>query len=154
MSLPTATTQNAVITSLVDGLIGLAALDDAHVNSAPIDLSQATADQVAVLNIPDGNEVWNGLGNRKRDETYTIEMAALAIRESDPGDFETTIREVRDRVYALYAAVEGYVRGNPHHGGVTIKQLSGASLTQGYQAQARWARLDWGVRVTAQIEVA
>lgn len=153
MSLPRATTQNDVITDLVDGLAALPALSSVHVNSAPIDLSQATADQVAVLNIPDGNETWNGLGNRKRDETYTIEMAALAIRDSDPVDVEVTIREARDAVYELYEAVEGYVRGNPHHGGVTIKQLSGVNLTQGYQAQARWARLDWGVRVTAQIEV-
>ena len=154
MPLPTDTTQNSVITALVDALLDLPALAAAHVNSAPIDLSQATADQVAVLNIPDGNETWNGLGNHKRDEAYTIEMAALAVRDSDPGDIETTIREVRNAVYTLYAAVTGYIRSNPHQGGVTIKQLSGSNLTQGYEAQMRWARLDWGIRVTAQIEVA
>ena len=153
MALPTTTTQNAVITGLVDALLALQAtsLADVHVSSAPLELSQYPGDQVSVLNITDGAESWEGLGNIKRRETYTIDMACVAF---EPGASEVAIRASRDRAYVIHNVVTGYIRSNPHISGVTIKQLSGTNLTQGYEAQTRWTRLDWGVRVEAQIEVA
>jgi hypothetical protein len=154
MPLPTTTTQNAVITAITDALIALQAttLAGVTVSSAPLELSQSPGDVVSVLNITDGSEAWEGLGNHKRTETYTIDMACLSFKS---GADETVIRASRDRAYAIHAIVTNYIRNNPHFGGVTIAQLSGTNLTQGYEAQTRWTRLDWGVRVAnAQIEVA
>ncbi len=51
MALPTATTQNAVITALVDALLDLDALADATVTSASVDLGTSPGDMVAVLGI-------------------------------------------------------------------------------------------------------
>lgn len=152
MALPTTTTQNTVITGVVDALIALQAttLADVYVSSGPLELSVAPGDQVAVLNIEDGTESWYGLGNMRRSESYTVDMACVTFA---PGADETAIRASRDRAYAIHDIVTGYIRHNPHISGVTIKQLSGTNLTQGYEAQTRWTRLDWGVRVTAQIEV-
>lgn len=150
MSLPTETTQNAVITALVDALLALPALTDVQVNSAPLDLGNVSTDLIAVLNIANGNESWYGLGNARRSESYSIQMACLSF---EPGASEAAIRACRDRAYAMHNVVASYIRSNPHISGVTIKQLSGTNLDQGYDAQARWARLEWLVKVDAQLAV-
>lgn len=150
MALPTETTQNDVITTLTDALLLLPGLAGVAVNSAPLDLGNVSTDMVAVLNIADGNESWYGLGNARRLESYSLQMACLSF---EPGASESAIRACRDRAYAIHNAVAGYIRSNPHISGVTIKQLSGTNLDQGYDAQARWARLEWLVRVNAQLAV-
>lgn len=150
MALPTETTQNDVITTLTDALLLLPALSSVAVNSAPLDPGNVSTDMVAVLNIADGNESWSGLGNARRSESYSLQMACLSF---EPGASEAAIRACRDRAYAMHNAVANYIRSNPHISGVTIKQLSGTNLDQGYDAQARWARLEWLVRVDAQLAV-
>jgi hypothetical protein len=153
--MPTATTQNAVITSITDGYLTLAADDESGlygvmVTSAAIDLAKHDEEQLAIVGIDDGAETWNGLGNFRRDETYTIKMACLVFR---PGADEAAMRAARDRGYTIFNAAAEYVRLNPHHGGVTIAEISGVNLTQDYLDTSRWVRLDWGVRVQARIEV-
>jgi hypothetical protein len=153
MALPTTTTQNDVITDLVDALIVLQAttLAGVTVSSAPLELSQVPGDQIAVLNIFDGDESWEGLGNHKRMESYTIDMACVTF---ESGADETAIRASRDRAYTIHNVVADYIRQNPHFGGTTIAKMSGTNLAQGFEAQTRWTRLDWGIRVeNAQIEV-
>lgn len=150
MSLPNETTQLAVITALVDGLTALEALSDVTITDAPLDRGKVSGDQIAVIEIPDGDETWNGLGNRKRNETYVIRMGCLVFED---GAGQEAIRACNERAYALYEAVAGYIRSNPHYGGVTIAQMSGVNYTPGYEEQRRFTRLEWGVRVSAQIEV-
>jgi hypothetical protein len=154
MALPTTTTQNAVITAITDALIALQAttLAGVTVTSAPLDPSQWPQDVVMILDIPDGGESWEGLGNHKRLESYSIRMACWAFA---PGADETAIRACRDRAYEIHNIVAGYIRQNPHFGGVTIAKMFGTDYTPGYEAQTRWTRLDWMIRVeNAQIEVA
>lgn len=152
MALPTDTTQNDVITALADALIALQAttLDGVSVTSAPMDLALMTGDHVEILDIPESEENWEGLGNYKRTEDYEIRMACYSY---EPGAEESAMRACRDRAYAIHRIVAGYIRSNPHMGGVTIKQMSGTSYTPGYDDRARWTRLGWSIRVTAQIEV-
>jgi hypothetical protein len=149
--MPTATTQNDVITDLVDELMVLTALTGVIVTSAALDLALNSDDQACVIDIPTGDERWYGLGNNARDETYDIAMGCLAFR---PGADEDAIRAARDRVYEIHNAIAGYIRDNPRRGGgVTIAQLSGVQLTQGFLDNQRYAKLEWSVRVQARIEV-
>lgn len=155
MALPTTTTQNTVITALVDALLALTADDENGlygklVLSAPISLAKHQEDHVAVIDIPDGDESWYGIGNHRRTEEYTVAMHATAFRY---GADETAMRDARAAVYAMFNAVAAYIRDNPSLGGVTIQQMSGTTLEQHFTTDERVAQLRWGVGLRAQIEV-
>src|SRR5688500_13476273 len=127
MSLPLVTTQNTVLTAIVDALLVLTADDEnalygKTVTSAPLSQAQHSEDQVAAFGISVGDESWYGIGNLKRREVYEISMGCVAYR---PGADESAMRAARDASYAMHNAVATYIRDNPHMGGVTIQQLSG-----------------------------
>lgn len=101
-----------------------------------------------------GDQQWGALGNRRRNETYTI---AGGIYVQQAGYGETTAKAARDRVYALLAEVEDCLRLDPGVGGsVRQSELLSADLTQGIasggdEGGARYAALAITISVKAEL---
>lgn len=99
----------------------------------------------------DGDQEWGAVGNRRRKETYTINAGMLIIVR---GAGEKVSDAARDRAYAILAELEDELRRFPNLdliSGRIVVQLSRVNLDQGPQDNGRWAALDIGLGVTAEL---
>lgn len=99
----------------------------------------------------DGDQAWGALGNRRREETYTINAAILTLTKRGAG--EAVWDAVRVRAYAILAELEDELRRFPTlETGVRVEvQLSRVNLDQGLQDDGRFAALDLGLSVKASL---
>lgn len=95
------------------GLDGVTVMDGPKVTGDPLKAvvcigwdADEDGDGAAV----ESSQEWAGLGAKARDETLQVTCAALAWHG------ETTVKPVRDRAYALVAAVEQALRADPSLG--------------------------------------
>lgn len=98
----------------------------------------------------DGNQGWGALGNRRREETYTIDAGIFIIRR---GAGEAVADAARARAVAILAELEDELRRFPTLDlGARIEvQLTRANLDQGAQDNGRWSALDLGLAVKASL---
>jgi hypothetical protein len=85
-----------------------------------------------------------------RDEEY--EIVGIAWAQS-PGNAETDIKDVRDRVFEFVNEIEAYLRGAPTLGvtGVLWAHLTVVDFTQGFFKSDRNAKVSWRIAVRARI---
>lgn len=88
---------------------------------------------------------WGMLGNRRREEEYTVRGTIWTFR---PGKNEPAIREARGRLRALLAAIEDFLRVDPTVGNVVkVCQLTNGRLEQGANSDGRWCQFDFDIVV-------
>ena len=106
----------AVLDALVSALRASPALAAVTVYDGPAPTSATDLDMIVIGDDDDQEagspaglteQSWNGLGAKRRDESIEIRCAAV----SWSGDVE--IKPLRDRVFALTAAVETVLRAGP-----------------------------------------
>lgn len=99
----------------------------------------------------DADQSWGALGNRRREETYTINAAILTLTKRGAGAAKWDA--VRERAYAILAELEDELRRFPTlETNLRIEvQLSRVNLDQGLQDNGRWAALDLGLAVKASL---
>lgn len=99
----------------------------------------------------DGDQAWGAIGNRRREETYTIGGGILIVVR---GAGEAIADAARERAYAILAELEDELRRFPNLeliAGQIQAQLSRVNLDQGPQDNGRWAALDIGIAVKASL---
>lgn len=127
-----------------------------------------TAWGVAVLAAPSGepvpaesiqlfgtslNQQWGLLGNRRREEQYTVRGGIFVKRR---GAGEDIADVVRDRVGELLAEVEDELRTTPNVGIASPRVIaefsaSGSEIDQGAEDDGRWCAIDFSIAVKASL---
>ena len=119
----------------------------AKVEIATAALGHATKPESIQIFDVDGEQPWGALGAHRRDEEYAVQVAIWACK---PGAGEPAIKAVRDRAYALFAAVEQVLLADPTLGGVVLKVRFGLmQLEQGANKGERWAQLSFTIHAQA-----
>lgn len=139
------------IPAAIDGLLGLLRASSALRNVEIIDGEPTTntpKEFIAVAFAEDGGEVVSGqqapatLGNLRRSESFDI---ACFVSAWNGG---TVMKTVRDRAFALYAAVEDAVRtGGTLGGSVIFADISQESFAQYQTEQGAVADISFTVAV-------
>lgn len=129
------TTQFDFIETLTAQLLLRAGLADVQVISGPIDLDTATKRDIIQLFGTEMTETFAAIGNKRHEETYTLEGELIVVR---PPAGETGIQEVRDRAKAIFGELETELRTNHKMNG-TVKwcRLSSVAIAQGYGDKGR-----------------
>jgi hypothetical protein len=93
------------------------------------------------------SQEWASIGQRARDETFTVTCAVLAWRGS------TAVRPVRVRAFALLAAVEDALRAAPDLGQPppTIVAFASGSVHQAQRSEGMQCRIPFQVAVKTRI---
>jgi hypothetical protein len=105
----------------------------------------------------DGTQDAVTLGNRRRDETYTLRVYCSSSRGTGaPGPLGADQKVTRDRAFALMAAAEAGLRADPTLGGLVISaQVGGRTALQQTDADTApdgsFAEVSFDVSVRARI---
>lgn len=92
---------------------------------------------------------WGMVGNRRRDEEFTVEATIWVTRA---GKNETVIREVRARAFALLAEIEDCLRVDPTVDNTArVAQVSTYDMDQGATTAGRWCQLDFEILVNRDL---
>jgi len=138
-------TIHAAMNAFVDGMLARANIISAGVQVASAYLGGDTArfESIQLTDAPDAQQSWGMLGNRRRDEEYTLHGVIWVFRA---GKGEAVIRDVRARAFELLAEIEDFLRVDPSIGGTTkVSELSRYPLDQGANEEGRWAQIDFDV---------
>lgn len=133
------------------------ALDGVHVFDGPPVTGSPLKDVVFVGydGDPEGDggqavefsQEWSSIGQKAKDETFTVNCAVLAWRGS------TAVRPVRERAFALLAAVEDALRADPSLGmpPPTIVAFASGSLQQAQWHDGITCRIPFQVAIKTRI---
>ncbi|YCK35176.1 hypothetical protein ACNF49_14135 [Actinomadura sp. ATCC 39365] len=149
------------VPDVLDALVALfgsaPALDRVKVFDGPPVTGSPVTDAVFVGydGDPDGDggqaveftQEWASIGQRARDETFTVTCAVLAWRGS------TAVRPVRERAFALLAAAEDALRADPSLGlpPPTVVAVAAGSLQQAQWHDGVACRIPFQVAVKTRI---
>jgi hypothetical protein len=150
MNLPTSSTINDFLNELQTRLCARDGLQGVEVLSAPIPFDQAAVESIQFSEVTDNQEPGT-LGNRTRDESYTVTGFTWVAKY---GAGEETIRQSRDRVFALLAEIE-HELVNDFTVGRTVQwaRVSTIDLYQGITPDGgRAARVEFTLAVQARIK--
>lgn len=100
----------------------------------------------------DGDQAWGAVGNRRRKETYTI-SGGIFVQRRTTDEPEVMAKAMRDRAYELLAELEDAARVEPNLGLPyrVIVEVARVNLDQGIEDKGRYAALDIGLGVTAEL---
>lgn len=138
-------TIHLAMNAFVDGMLArsLIVAGGVQVASAYLGGDTARADSIQLTDVPNAEQSWGMLGNRRRDEEYTLHGLIWVFRG---GKGETAIRQVRARAFELLGDIEDFLRVDPSIGGTTkVSELSRYPLDQGANEEGRWAQIDFDV---------
>lgn len=114
-----------------------------QVASGYLGADSARHESIQLTSVPDAAQVWGMLGNRRRDEEYTIDGLVWAMK---PGKNEPAIKAARDRAFELLAEIEDFLRLDPTIGGTTkVSELTAYPVDQGANEEGRWCQLDFEI---------
>lgn len=92
---------------------------------------------------------WGMVGNRRRDEEFTVEGTIWVTRA---GKNEPVIREARERAFALLAEIEDCLRVDPTVGNIAKgSQVSAYDLDQGATTDGRWCQVELEILVNKDL---
>lgn len=136
-------TIHAAMNAFVDGLALRGGLSGVQISSAPLGADSARFESIQLTDVPDADQKWGMLGNRRRDEHYTLNGLIWVF---GAGKTETDIRTVRARAIELLAEIEDFLRTDPSIGGTTkVSELSRYPMEQGANAEGRWCQIDFEI---------
>lgn len=132
------------LNALADGLAQHPTLASVQIATAPLGQETAKAESIQ-FGALDMEQSWGMLGNRRREEQYTVNGVVWVFR---PGKNEPVIRDVRGRTRELLAAIEDFLRVDPTVGNVVkVCQLTNGRLEQGANSDGRWCQFDFDIVV-------
>lgn len=100
-------------------------------------------ESIQLTDAPSAVQSWGMLGNRRRDEEYTL---AGLIWVMKPGQMEPVIKAARDRAFELLAEIEDFLRLDPTIGGTTkVSELSAYPFEQGANGDGRYCQIDFEI---------
>ncbi|MGE4338200.1 MAG: hypothetical protein AB7E55_19810 [Pigmentiphaga sp.] len=141
----TTSTIPAFMDALRSQLLAREGLAGVEVFTGP--MGEDTPREAIVLFGTDASQEWGAIGNRRRDESYTVEAATWVKR---PGAGEAAIKEARDRAFELIGEVENQLRTDPKANGTILKgAVSGMVLLQGIDMDGRWAQVAFTIACDA-----
>jgi hypothetical protein len=133
--------------ALHDALVARANLAGVRVNYGPA-LPDPGRESMNILGLS-GEQSWASLGRLAKDETYTVEVLILVIREGQQ------TQPAVERVYELLEELEDELRESANSptvdGTVRVASVSSVQLEVGASDTTRSALLTIGVRVEARI---
>jgi len=138
-------TIDAAMIAFVDGMLARANIiaDGVQVSSAYLGGDTAAKESIQLTNVPQAEQKWGMLGNRRRDEEYTLAGLIWVVKA---GKNETIIREARARAFELLAEIEDFIRVDPTIGATTkVSELSRYPVDQGASAEGRWCQIDFEI---------
>lgn len=153
----TATSRAPVV---IDALVGLfdadPVLDGVKVVDGPIVTNDPLPEAVFVGydGNPEGDgeavdfrQEWASIGQRAKDETFTVTCAVVVWRGS------TEVKPIRDRAFALLAAIENSLRADPSLGQPppTIVAFASGSLVQSQRQSGVEVRIPFQIAVQTRI---
>lgn len=100
----------AFLDALADTLAARADLVGVNVFSGPVSDTAAGKESIQ-LDSADGTQVGTA-GNGGRSESYDASGLIYIVRATPPGQIEQSIRDCRDRAFAILAAIEDELRTN------------------------------------------
>ena len=98
-------TIDAAMIAFVDGMLARANIiaDGVQVSSGYLGGDTAAKESIQLTDVPSAEQKWGMLGNRRRDEEYTLNGLIWVVKA---GKNEAVIREARARAFALLAEIE------------------------------------------------
>lgn len=136
----------AAMDAFVDGLKERQAIIDAgvQVSSGYLAGDVAAKESIALLDWGPANQSWGMLGNRRRDEEYSLNGWIWVVKT---GKGEDVIRAARTRAFELLAEIEDFLRDDPTIGGTTkVSELTGYPGDQGIHSDGgRWVQIEFEV---------
>lgn len=146
----------ATVTSVVDAfMVALADKLALRANLAGVQIAtgwlggDSAAMESIQLTAARAEQRWGMVGNRRRDEEFTVEATIWVTRA---GKNETVIREVRARAFALLAEIEDCLRVDPTvDNTVRVAQVSTYDMDQGATTAGRWCQLDFEILVNRDL---
>lgn len=129
--------------AFVDGLASRAGLFGVQVSSGYLGADSDAYESIQLVDVSPANQQWSMIGNKRRDEEYTLQGIIWVVQA---GKGETVIRAARDRVFALLAEIEDFLRVDPTIGSTTrVSELSAYPLEQGANDRGRWCQISFEV---------
>lgn len=144
-------TIHAAMNAIVDGLLARPNIitDGVMVSSGYLGADSSRHESIQLFGVTNATQQWGMLGNRRRDEEYTI-TGGIGVRRA--GKNEAVIRAVRERAFELLAEVEDFLRVDPTIGGTTkVSELSRYPVEQGADSEGRWCQVDF--EITCKVDL-
>lgn len=141
-------TFHSFITALRDELIEREGLQGVQVTSAPVGNETDPGESVWFHDI-DLTQTWGLIGNRRRDETFTVEGVVWVQRE---GAGEDLADEVRGRAHEILSEIGDTLRVKV----TTDRRFKGAEfararIAQGFNDGGRICRIDFAISVNESL---
>lgn len=135
---------HAWLNALADALEARPAIDDQVLVTTGYVADVDGRDAITLADSIDGEQEWGLLGNRRRDEKFTM-GGVIWVKRAGKG--EAVIRTVRERAWALLAEVEDELRVRPDvTGTVKVAAITRYTLDQGPTSDGRWCQIDFEIR--------
>lgn len=141
----TTSTIHAAMNAFVDGMLARANIvaGGVQVTSGFLGQDQARHESIQLFEVRNAEQSWGMLGNRRRNEEYTI-VGGIGVRRA--GKNEDVIRAVRERAFELLAEIEDFLRVDPTIGNTTrVSELSRYPVQQGADSEGRWCQIDFEI---------
>jgi hypothetical protein len=133
----------AAMDAFVDGLLARPGLEGVQIASGYLGADSDPKQSIQLTGASRAEQVWGMLGNRRRDEEYTLDGLIWIVV---PGKNEPVIREARNRAFLLLAEIEDFLRVDPRIGQTTkVSQLSRYPFEQGANDIGRWCQIDFEI---------
>lgn len=137
--------------AFVDGMLARANIISASVQvvSGYVGGDAAAKESIQLTDWGPAEQRWGVLGNRRRDEEYTLNGLIWVTKA---GKTEAAIRSARDRAFALLAEVEDFLRTDPTIGGTTkVAELAAYPGEQGANEEGRWVQISFEIRCSKDL---
>lgn len=134
----------AAMTAFVEGLQAREGLDKVQVSSAYLGADSGSHESIYLVGVSLAEQEWLMVGNRRREEKYTIDGVIWVMRA---GKMESDVVVARERAFELLAEIEDYIRVDPTIGGtVKVGQIAAYPFQQGVLPEGRVAWIDFEIR--------
>src|SRR5660397_15970 len=133
----------SVVDTLRSSMANLAALSAVNIFSGPVAVDEAGLECVAFGDARLGEEV-AAMGG-VREETWTMDAEMRIVKPWDT-DTETTIAAVRDRAFAILAAIETHIN-DTYTGDLPDINITAGQMTQTFGTEGRICWLSFTLEV-------
>lgn len=114
-----------------------------QVSSGYLGEDSSQKESIQLTHVSNANQEWGALGNRRREEEYTIHGFAWALAA---GKNEPAIKAARDRAFELLAEVEDFLRLDPTIGNtVKVAHLTAFPFDQNANVNGRYCQIDFEI---------
>ena len=114
-----------------------------QVASGYLGADSARHESIQLTDVTNATQSWGMVGNRRRDEEYTLNGLVWAMKA---GKNEAVIKAARDRAFELLAEIEDYLRLDPTIGATTkVSELSAYPFEQGANEEGRYCQIDFQI---------